>query len=382
VSECDCEKLFADGTRRPVASCDDFGDDCCQWVEGEYQDTGDCLSTCTCDCPWEEEITEKTEYGKLLKGVPIFFQHTVESGRDSCPDQVAVGCVPLGFTELFVWWDHLGYEQLTADFRSSEGKVQWKQMAKALRNDYYNGRCTEDGTTSTPGLSKKKKGTKKYLGETSYDYEFEADNYKSKHESEAFTLIRGEIQQNRPIGLSYCPVKYDDPKSDSCDEGEIDDTWAHFALIVGYEDYGYGNFVHINNGWGGNQAAVYEWEIPDEDVALYRLDLLGAPDGAKWCGADDPAAYYATTTDSDGSRSIGYTFQPSEFDALTAEATIAGATCKRLEVAETETWLASGTAHDVYRCFTPPVKAKLDRAIEETMAELEERTGTHDWIWE
>lgn len=42
----------------------------------------------------------------------------------------------------------------------------------------------------------------------------------------------------------------------------------------------------------------------------------------------------------------------------------------------------SGTAHDVYRCFTPAVKAKLDRAIEETMQELEDRLGPHDWIWE
>lgn len=378
VDGCECEKVYEDGTRHAVASCDGFADDCCQWEGDDYIDTGNCLTHCICDCPYEEEYTEKTEYGKLIKGVPIFFQHTVESERDACPDQVAVGCVPLGFTELFVWWDHMGYEQLTADHRSSDGKVQWKQMAKALRNEYYNGRCTEDGATSTPGLSKKKKGTKRYLGETSYDYVFEADKYKSNDEWTAYSLIRDEIRENRPIGLSYCPAA----TSGSCDEGEIDDTWAHFALIVGYEDYNYGNFVHINNGWGGNQAALYEWEIPDEDVALYRLEILSPHDGAKWCGADDPGAYYATTTDADGSRSIGYTFQPSEFASLTAEATIAGATCQRLEVAETETWVETGTWHSDYKCFTPAVKNRLERAIEESMQELEDRTGPHDWIWE
>jgi hypothetical protein len=117
-------------------------------------------------------------------------------------------------------------------------------------------------------------------------------------------------------------------------------------------------------------------------VALYRLEILSPHDGAKWCGADDPGAYYATTTDADGSRSIGYTFQPSEFASLTAEATISGATCKRLEVAETETWVETGTSHSDLKCFTPAVKNRLDRAIEETMQELEDRVGPHDWIWE
>lgn len=379
---CECEKVWEDGSRHPVASCDDFPDACCQWQDGEYLDTGNCLTHCICDCPYEEEYSDKTEYGKLIKGVPIFFQHTVESERESCPDQVAVGCVPTGFTELFVWWDQLGYEQLTEDFRSGDDKVQWKRMSKTLRNDYYNGRCTDDGQTSVPGLSKKKKGTKKYLGETSYGYVFEADKYKSRDEWTAYELIEDEIRDNRPIGLSYCPVKYNNPGADSCDDGEIDDGWAHFALIVGYENYNYGNFVHINNGWGGNQAAVYEWEIPDQDVALYRFEITSPRDGSTWCGADDLGAYFATTTAADGKPSIGYTFQPSEFDSLTEEAVITGATCRRLEVAQTETWVETGTYHTDLKCFTPAIKGKLDRAIEEGLQEMEDRGGTLDWIWE
>ena len=356
--ECTCTQTFIDGSTAPIDTCDDFGDACCPWVDGEFQDDGQCPSTCVCECEDEVHVEGSTDYGVFIRGVPTLYQHQVSVPWSLvCQNEVAVGCGPIAVTALLSWYEGMGHGNLSDGFRSPAGEIKWQAMSETLRNDYLGSHCFGDATWTLPWDLEG--GAIDFVDDQGVAYDhIEMTNYLDAGEDDAFDLVQAEIDASRPLILGY------DSNLTNGLGGSID----HYGIITGYVD----DTIYVNTGWGLGGNESYEFDI-GPGLPIYLLtfdfaDLAGFGGDDAVCAADGLSAMFTLV---DG---LSWSCAEDMYDDYPVLEDIGGELCDQIGGVEDYSYDYVDVSTTTYRCLTPALKRALDDSIAETLDELEGRS--------
>ncbi len=376
----DCNYIYLNGDRVPVARCEGFSDECCEWQDGEFVDTGDCLSSCECECEGEE--WKVIDYPVHLRGVPTLFQHDVVVNpieiqiaggtTEACDTTVAVGCGPIAVSEVLIWYDQLGWDEILANYRTAGNEVQWRELAEDLRDDYLGSYCWGEQTATL--LGPMEKGFEEFVSDLGLSVSVTRFVIKSRDESVGWSTIRSEINANRPLMLAY----------NTDGRNGIASGWVdHFGVISGYDDVLGSKIIHVVTGWGEGDNETYEWDIPSNKVHLYSVVMgAGGSGGAEWCSAIGDVNDYFAEDDGD----LDFSASKSSYDDWPIQEDLSGTTppdCDRIGGTIEGFFESHWTERNI--CLTPFEKKRLDESVLEAKERFESATDPLDqidpWPW-
>jgi hypothetical protein len=357
---CDCWYTYKNLSTEPIDSCDNVDDDCCEPDEGP---NSTCLKKCECECQgdWIPEYSyTQTSHGdhRFIRGIPILYQFDVNKG--SC-GVIPIGCGPIVIAELAIFYDEIGYKNLS-DGHMSSSKVQWQDMTIDIHNNHVKTGCFPGVDATWVKTGKMKAGIKSYFNHQGYYPTVSHLTYKEKKEATALKKIKAEIKAGRPIVLGY---DSDEKKGLGSDWGFID----HYGLISGYKN----NAIFVNTGWGAGDNEWYYWNIGRGKVHLYTTKMKSSEKSStKWCLHDGLEYTYL-----DDAWNTGYTFEKNTYDDCIISKQLVGDNCAVLDNGSMSTHTVDAHyAIDYESLMCPPT----DQDFEDLENAIEEECEDNPWF--